>query len=1068
MFNKHIRKTLPGILAVGLALATIGAVLPPAAHLSLSGGDIKAAFAAPGECLTVVVRITLASEQASFCAPTSLPYTVIEDSTSDSSVNYAGLAQRVGYGILNIKATAQASTPGTGRPVYTADGVAAYRQAVWNMETSKTDRVVSNGPSGVFWNESVPSLQVDVSLPTSAGLLKVRSIEWYVAHNNRLWSFIISWDTEMQNASEWEAASRNISVQKPQSENLADTAIDLGLAFTESPAIGDISSMGAPIDVGAPSWWNGVCDKVNYHNGTGINSTLLTAWHGVSACGPVPTTDFAVLFFPGAHGEYEFECVELVMRFLYLEWGIAPWPGNGNTIKNNPPASIVFYPNDGARGIVTGDILTENASSQNSVGHTVIVTDTSGLNGTGTGSINLMEQNASSAGHRSLSVINWQVQPDAWDWGQTIQGWLHVKGNQDDGNPDPAFTPGTGADGRVNAIAIKPSGKILIAGDFTKYNGKSANRITRLNSDGTLDTNYTPGVGVAMTGDTPHVDTLAIYSDGRILIGGHFDSYNATPRYYIARLNSNGSLDTTFDSKTEITADISKIVIRNPDDSASKILVGGAGLLYRLKSDGSLDPAFTGSTNNRVNDIAVQGDGKIIIGGNFSKVDGTDRAGIARLNSTGSLDTSFDPGTGTGANAVKSISLDPDGRVLIGGTFTTFDGTSRNKVARLNSNGSLDAAFNPGTGFPGSSDSVQTILAQTDGKILVGGYFTSYNGSSLNYIGRLNYDGSSDTTFSASLDGRVQTLILTLDGKMILGGDFTKRVARLLNHVESCYTLTTQVSPPAGGSLSVAPAPNCPGSKYLSGTLVQITVALNPDYWLEAWSGDASGSANPLSLTMNGNKSVTATLMASPGHFNKVAPVDGAPDVPADPILSWGTSEGAASYEYCLDRTNNNTCDSGTWVSTGLSTSASLSNLLPSVPYYWQVRARNAVDTTDGGAAWWSFTRNGIPAIPVTVSPSGTIFDTQPAFVWNGSNGASSYQLTVYSISTSTSMIDETVDHSACSAGVCMYHPSIELPLGNYEFKVAATAAGTSDYSPWRTFSVRLGLFLPLIASPGK
>jgi uncharacterized delta-60 repeat protein len=1055
LLQKSVRTTLLGLMTLGLALSTIGAVNPPTAP--------------PGACLTQAIRISLAGEQVSFCAPANLPYTVVEDSTSDASVNYAGLAQLDGYGIVNIKATAPGNAPGIGRPVYTLDDAVAYRQAVWNQEIVKTDRNVSNGPTGLFWNETIQGIQEDLSLTTSAGNLQVRSIEWYVTHDNRLWSFIITWNTEMQNASEWEAASRNILVQKPESENLADTAIDLGTAFLENQSAGEISIMGAPVDVGAPSWWSGKCDDTNYyaHTTPHTHSTVLAKWHGVSACGPVGGPDYAVQFFPGAWGEYEFECVELVMRFLYLEWGIAPWGGNANQIAYSPhlPNSLVFYPNDGSRGIVPGDIITENASTQNSAGHTAVVTGIS-LNGTGTGTIRILEQKASSSGQRSLNVQNWQVQPDTWAWGQTIQGWLHVKGNQDDGNQDPLFTPGTGADGRVNAIAIKPGGKILIAGNFSNYNGSPVNHFTRLYADGTLDTTFNP-VGVAMTGDTPHVYALALYSDGRILIGGHFDSYNGTPRKYIARLNSNGSLDTTFTPPSDINADVYKIVIVNPADTTSKILVGGAGLLFRLKNSGARDTKFAASTNNSVRDIAVQSlDGTIYIGGDFSKADGVSRAGVARLNNDGKLDQSFDPGTGTGTDAVASISLDPDGRLLIGGNFTAYNGAFRNKVARLNSDGSLDASFNPGTGISGSSDYVQTILSQTDGRILIGGNFSIYNGETLNNIGRLNYNGSRDTTFFGSLDGLVQTLILQPDGKMLLGGNFTHRVARLLNHIESCYTLTTLATPADGGSLTVDPPSNCPGGKYLSGTSMQVTVVLNPDYWLANWSGDASGNANPLSLTMKKNMAVTANLMASPGHFNKLSPGDGTSDVPANATLSWETSTDATSYKYCLDMTDNDTCDSGTWVSTGTNTSVSLSNLLPSTTYYWQVRAKNQVDTTDATGGWWFFTRDGIPAIPVTISPNGIIIDTQPAYVWNESNGAISYHVTVYSFSASANVIDDNnVLASVCSGGVCTYHPALELQLGNYEFQVFASATGTSDPSPWRTFSVGLGVFLPLIVS---
>ena len=1047
----------------------IGAGNPPASRLSLSG-RLSASVAG---CLTQAVRITLASEQISFCAPTSLPFNVVEDSSSDPYVSYAGLDQMDGFGIVNIRATVPGTTPGPGRPIYNSGEVIAYRQAVWKTESSKTDRIASSGPTGLFWNESVPSIKVDLILPTSSGDLKVRSIEWYVEHNNRLWSTIISWDTELQNASEWEAASRNISVQKNDSEHLADTAINLGTAFQESKVVSDIPSMGAPVDVGTPSWWSGVCNDNNFFAAMGKHSFLLdAAWHGVPACGP-KNSFHLVRFFTGAWGEFEFQCVELVMRFLYQQWGIAPWAGNGNTIKDSPPGAILFYPNNGAYGIVPGDIITENASTQNSFGHTVIVTDISHLDGYGTGTINIMEQNASSGGQRSLTVQNWQIKPDAWCYGQTIQGWLHVKGNQEDGNPDPAFVLGSGPNGRVNAIAIHPNGKSLIAGDFSSYNGTSVKNIARLNSDGSLDSTFDPGVGVATTGgSTPKVYTVAVYSDGndkgKVLIGGHFESYNGTPRTYIVRLNSDGSLDTTFTPGMEINADIYKIVIQ----ADGKILVGGAGILRRLNSNGSLDLTFTGSTDNSVRDIAVQSsDGKVIIGGNFSKVNETNRAGIARLNSDGSLDTTLNPGSGTGAYGVASIALDADGKVLIGGNFTSYNGASRNKVARLNSNGSLDGTFNPGTGISGSSTFVQTIVAQPDGKILIGGDFSSYNGAALNHIGRLNYDGLLDTNFYASTDDVVQALVLQSDGKIIIGGDFTNHVSRLLNHLGSCYTLTSLVSPIAGGSLTVNPAMNCPGSKYLSGTQAQITPFLNPDYWLVNWSGDASGSANPLNVTMTGNTSVTANLMASPGGFDKVAPGNGATGLPANPSLSWGTSDGASSYEYCLDTTNNDECDSGTWVPAGVSTNVSLSNLLPSFTYYWQARARNLVDTTDGGP-WWSFTRNGIPAVPVTVSPNGTIFiDDQPAFVWDESSGASSYNLIVHSISTSTDVIDEVVDSSSCLEGVCSYHPSDQLPVGDYEFRVSAQKdAGTSDFSNWRPFTVVVGekIFLPLVSSPGN
>jgi uncharacterized delta-60 repeat protein len=159
--------------------------------------------------------------------------------------------------------------------------------------------------------------------------------------------------------------------------------------------------------------------------------------------------------------------------------------------------------------------------------------------------------------------------------------------------------------------------------------------------------------------------------------------------------------------------------------------------------------------------------------------------GIARLNADGSLDSSFNPGTGVWYGAVYSVALQPDGKVLIGGNFTSVNGTNRNRVARLNANGSLDSSFNPGTGVSGQ---VLSIALQSDGKVLIGGLFTSVNGTNRNNIARLNANGSLDGSFNpgTGANGPVGSIALQPDGKVFIGGDFTTvngvvrpRVARL-------------------------------------------------------------------------------------------------------------------------------------------------------------------------------------------------------------------------------------------------------------------------------------------------
>ena len=142
--------------------------------------------------------------------------------------------------------------------------------------------------------------------------------------------------------------------------------------------------------------------------------------------------------------------------------------------------------------------------------------------------------------------------------------------------------------------------------------------------------------------------------------------------------------------------------------------------------------------------LAVQPDGKVLIGGNFTTVGGTARSSIARLNADGSLDTTFDPGVGVSSN-VRAMALQPDGKVLIGGWFATVAGTNRNHIARLNADGSLDASFDPGAGASGT---VYDIVVQADGKVLIGGAFNTVDGVARNRIARLNADGSLDTSFN--------------------------------------------------------------------------------------------------------------------------------------------------------------------------------------------------------------------------------------------------------------------------------------------------------------------------------
>jgi len=313
------------------------------------------------------------------------------------------------------------------------------------------------------------------------------------------------------------------------------------------------------------------------------------------------------------------------------------------------------------------------------------------------------------------------------------------------GTLDTSFTVGTGANNNVTSVAVQSDGKVLIGGEFTTYNSTAINRIARLNSDGTLDTSFTVGTGASST-----VRSVAVQSDGKVLIGGDFTTYNSTAINRIARLNSNGTLDTSFTVGTGANNTVTSVAVQ----SDGKVLIGGSFTAYndtainriaRLNSNGTLDTSFTVGTgaNNNVTSVAVQSDGKVLIGGSFTAYNSTARNRIARLNSDGTLDTSFTVGTGAN-NTVNSVAVQSDGKVLIGGSFTAYNSTARNRIARLNSDGTLDTSFTIGIG---ANSTVWSVAVQSDGKVLIGGHFTTYNGTARNYIARLNSDGTLDTSF---------------------------------------------------------------------------------------------------------------------------------------------------------------------------------------------------------------------------------------------------------------------------------------------------------------------------------
>ena len=330
-------------------------------------------------------------------------------------------------------------------------------------------------------------------------------------------------------------------------------------------------------------------------------------------------------------------------------------------------------------------------------------------------------------------------------WKQVSSGSVRVAGvwksfyNLITNNNDPSFTTFDTANLFDNAVitsAIQSDGKILVGGTFTTFNGVTVNRIVRLNTDGTRDTSFATGTGANST-----VQTIAIQPDGKILVGGYFTTFNGVTVNRIVRLNSDGTRDTSFATGTGANSTVLTFAIQ-PD---GKILVGGGFTTFngvtvrhrvRLNTDGTRDTSFTTviSTSSTVRTIAIQSDGKILVGGDFHIFNGVTAVRIVRLNTDGTTDTSFVRTPGANIIPVRTIAIQSDGKILVGGDFTAFNGVTAVRIVRLNANGTVDTSFITGSG---ANSTVSTIAVQSDGKILVGGGFSSINNIVRSRIARL-------------------------------------------------------------------------------------------------------------------------------------------------------------------------------------------------------------------------------------------------------------------------------------------------------------------------------------------
>ena len=345
-----------------------------------------------------------------------------------------------------------------------------------------------------------------------------------------------------------------------------------------------------------------------------------------------------------------------------------------------------------------------------------------------------------------------------------------------DGSLDTTFAIGTGPVGAPNTIKVLPDDKILVGGGGATFNGVARNGLLRLNPDGSVDTTF----DAAVTGSA--VTTFARQADGKIILSGNFTNVGGTARLNIARVGADGAFDATFDPGTGLNSGARAIALLTD----GRAVLVGTFVTYNgttrnsmaiVNADGSLDTgAITGlAARGELFIAARQADGKILVGGLISSADGAPRSNIARLNADGTNDATFIPGTGAN-QPVSAIAVQQDGKIIISGEFTQYNGTGAGGIARLNTDGSLDTSFNAGgAGIGAGFGGANSIAFQSDGKILIVGNFSTYNGVTINRIARLNTDGSLDTGFAtgSGTTSQIFKVAVLSDGKILIGGDFS-------------------------------------------------------------------------------------------------------------------------------------------------------------------------------------------------------------------------------------------------------------------------------------------------------
>jgi uncharacterized delta-60 repeat protein len=337
----------------------------------------------------------------------------------------------------------------------------------------------------------------------------------------------------------------------------------------------------------------------------------------------------------------------------------------------------------------------------------------------------------------------------------------------------------------VFALAVQPDGKILLGGDFVTLGGQTRQYLARVSANGSLDSAFNPGASGPVY---PAVYSFGLRPDDRILVFGSYQTLGGLTRSNIALLNADGSVNGGF--TTGVFGWLPFVYAMAMQADGETVIGGyipalgsrPTSNLVRLNVDGSFDSSLIVDLDTYCYTLAIQTNGSIVVGGGFTNLwePGESSAGeshlfLARLAGAGTIESSFHAGCDGG---VYAVAMQADGKILVGGDFWemgyfydpgTWEPTPHRTLGRVNPDGTIEAGFNPPV-----DGAVQTLVLQADGKILVGGTLSvqGTNGWNSSNLARLNPDGTVDASFNPSSDGEVDALALQADGKILVGGAF--------------------------------------------------------------------------------------------------------------------------------------------------------------------------------------------------------------------------------------------------------------------------------------------------------